>query len=184
MKTLYCPSCGELRSIEVKNEKETYPVKGEFVEIDALVSYCTHCGEQILDIDLDDQNLKTAFRQYRKKHKLLQPEEIKAIRDKFRVSQATFSRILGFGEKTITRYESGTIQDEAQNNLMVLVSEDIDNFASLVHRNSDKLTSTELAKVKCNILLARQRELDTFQPEYQYSPRSPYNCMEVIRRVV
>ena len=69
MKTLYCPSCGEVRSIEVKNEKETYPVKGEFVEIDALVSYCTHCGEQILDIDLDDRNLETAFRQYQKNHK-------------------------------------------------------------------------------------------------------------------
>lgn len=66
MKTLYCPSCGEVRNIKVKNEKETYPVEGEFVEIDALVSYCTHCGKQILDIDLDDQNLKTAFRQYRK----------------------------------------------------------------------------------------------------------------------
>lgn len=39
--------------------------------------------------------------------------EIKEIRDSFGLSQKDFAILLGFGEKTITRYENGSIQDES-----------------------------------------------------------------------
>jgi hypothetical protein len=81
MKQLFCTKCKEYKDIIIKTETETYPVKGEPVSISAQVSYCIDCGEQLFNSELDNENLKTAYRLYRARHKLLQPEEIKAIRD-------------------------------------------------------------------------------------------------------
>ena len=69
---------------------------------------------------MDDKNLVKAFRIYREKHNLLQPEEIKNIREKYGLTQMAFAQILGLGDKTIARYEAGSIQDAAPNTLISL----------------------------------------------------------------
>lgn len=119
-KRMYCPECDAEREIEIRHEKESYPVKNENVEIIAQVTYCKSCGEQIWNEEFDEDNLRKAYRLYRTSHGLLQPEDIKRIRDKYNLTQTTFAKILGFGEKTIARYENGRIQDNAQNNLIEL----------------------------------------------------------------
>ena len=43
----------------------------------------------------------------------LQPEEIEKIRKQYGLSQKNFARLLGWGDITIHRYESGAIQDDA-----------------------------------------------------------------------
>lgn len=131
---MYCNKCGEEREIEIREEMESYPVRNEQTEIIAKVSYCKHCGEQIWNEELDDNNLKEAYRKYRTNHGLLQPEEIKRIRDKYSLSQTAFGRLLGLGDKTITRYENGSIQDLAQNNLIELARHP-DVFEYLLKKN-------------------------------------------------
>lgn len=118
----YCPKCNKERETEIREEKEIYPVKNEPTEILAKVTYCKHCGEQIWNDELDNNNLQEAYHKYRSVHGLLQPEDIKEIREKYNITQTTFAKILGFGEKTIARYETGSIQDSAQNNLMELAN--------------------------------------------------------------
>jgi transcriptional regulator with XRE-family HTH domain len=76
---------------------------------------------------------------------LLLPEEIKAIREKYNLTQTAFAKILGFGEKTIARYENGSIQDEAQNNLIELANIP-NNFEVLLKKNASQLSSYEYNK--------------------------------------
>ena len=147
MNKLYCTKCNEERDIIFKNEIETYPVKGEDISINAQVSYCTSCGEQVFNPELDNENLKNAYRVYRSLHKLLQPEEIKEIRESYGLSQVSFARILGFGDKTIARYENGSLQEEAQNNLLILVKNFI-NFDMLLDNHIDRLSSSDYSKAK------------------------------------
>lgn len=61
MKTLYCHVCGKSQPILIVYEYETYPVKGVNTTILADVTYCKICGTQILNIELDDKNLKRAY---------------------------------------------------------------------------------------------------------------------------
>src|ERR1035437_187354 len=133
---IFCPVCREDHEYTIRNEKETYPVKNEPVTIDADVTYCSVCGEQILNQEIDDDNLKKAFRIYRDKHDLLQPEEIKRIREKYTLTQIAFAQILGLGEKTIARYESGSLQDSAPNNLIFLAKYP-DAFKILLEKNKE-----------------------------------------------
>lgn len=64
-----------------------------------------------------------AFAIYRQRHGLLQPEEIRRIREKYGLSQVAFAKVLGLGNKTVARYENGSIADMAQNNLIELMKQ-------------------------------------------------------------
>ncbi|HOO52024.1 MAG TPA: type II toxin-antitoxin system MqsA family antitoxin [Alphaproteobacteria bacterium] len=143
----YCPNCDKEVILREERRKETYPVKGEEITIDATVCVCSECNEDVWDRETDDANLDMAYNIYRKRHGLLSPEEIKCIREKYGVSQATFAKILGFGEKTITRYENGRIQDEAPNNLILIVK-DPSCFMKLFRRSMGKLTDAEIRQIE------------------------------------
>jgi putative zinc finger/helix-turn-helix YgiT family protein len=126
--------------------KETYPVKGEDVTIDARICTCSVCGKRLWNAKLDEENVEKAYRAYQHKHKLLLPAQIKQIREKYQLSQSAFAKLLGFGEKTITRYENGYIQDEVPNNLIYLVN-DTNAFMLLYNKNKDKLTEAERQRI-------------------------------------
>lgn len=88
-----------------------------------------------------ERSVDKEYEEYRRSENLLQPDEIKNIRLKYSLSQASFSNLLGFGERTIARYEDGAIQDVCHDNLIRLM-DSIDAFTKLwdVRKNllSDK----------------------------------------------
>lgn len=143
----FCLKCGKEAELKKILRAETYPVKGENTEVQATVCLCEECDSEIWNSEVDDENLDKAYRIYRKKHNLLQPEEIKTIREKYGLSQVAFAKILGFGEKTITRYENGSIQDEAPNNLIRLMSNP-ESFMEIFNLNKFKLTDGERKNVE------------------------------------
>lgn len=72
----------------------------------------------------------------------MQPEEIKAIREKYALTQTAFAKILGLGEKTIARYETGSLQDMAQNNLIELARLP-EAFRYLLQKGRSRITEIE-----------------------------------------
>lgn len=171
---MYCPKCKTEVDTVVKDIEETYPVKGEDITIISKVRVCACCGEGIWDEALDSKNLLNAFDKYREMHSLLRPERIKEIREKYGLSQTNFARILGFGDKTITRYENGSIADAAQNNLIELV-ESPRNFLHLLEKNKSKITEIEYHaaldianEFRCSV----KYNPDSLQSNYLYSTNS------------
>lgn len=144
---MICSNCYNENDFEIRNENEIICVRGEEVEVVSKVTYCKKCGRKVWNSDCDDDNLKNAYNVYRKKHNLLQPKEIVEIREKYGITQTTYAKVLGLGEKTIARYENGAIQDTAQNNLMLL-SRNINNFKTLFEKQIDKLDENEISKIK------------------------------------
>jgi DNA-binding transcriptional regulator YiaG len=72
-------------------------------------------GVDIFHLNIEQENQNTAFAAYRAKYGLLKPNEIKAIRNKYQLSEHDFSLFLGFGPKTIARFERGSLQTPKQN---------------------------------------------------------------------
>lgn len=118
---LYCEECGRLVEIQSQTRSETLKVKGVDITLDIDTCVCTACGNPVFVPDVDGESLKRFYREYRRRMGLLQPEEIRDIRSKYGMSQETFARVLGMGAKTIARYENGSLQDEAHNNLILLM---------------------------------------------------------------
>ena len=119
----YCEECGREVETKVITKRESYDVCGESIEVDAQILVCAECGEEFYCEELDNATLIRAYNEYRRRHKLLLPEEIKKIREQYGLSQRSFAKLLNWGDKTICRYENGSIQDKAHNSLLLFLRE-------------------------------------------------------------
>ncbi len=119
----YCEECGKKVETKIETKRETYEVCGEKIEVEAQVLVCAECGEEFFCEELDNVTLVNAYNEYRKRHKLLMPDEIEKIREQYGLSQRSFAKLLNWGDKTVHRYENGSIQDKAHNSMMVFLKE-------------------------------------------------------------
>lgn len=128
----HCPICGDL-SLEVCNgEYEFEPPSnipgGTIIIPSTSWEECTNCGEQIISLDLEQQLEKVR----RERLGLLTPEQIANIRKSVGLTQIEMSQLLGLGDKTYTRWESGkSLQNKSSDNLIRFFEQNSDFFAKL-----------------------------------------------------
>ena len=154
----YCEECGKEVRTKIITRKEEYDVCGESIEIDAQILTCAECGEELYSEELDNATLIRAYNEYRRRHKLLLPEEIKKIREQYGLSQRSFARLLNWGDKTVCRYENGSIQDKAHNSLLLFLR-DPENMRTYLMENEVSLGERQKAKLLVVVeKLARNEE--------------------------
>lgn len=114
----FCPACEKTGCVEYRESEEIFKVNEE--EIPILTSYyvCNECGVEIEDPFEEKDPVSEAYRIYKKKHNMLQAEEIKELRKKYGLTQGEFGKLLGIGAITISRYENGCLQTKANDNLL------------------------------------------------------------------
>jgi len=167
MKGDFCPNCEEYTEATLEVEKEVYNVRGEPIELEAEIATCQKCGNKIFDEERDSRNLEKAYNLYREKHKLLPSDEIRAVREKYGLSQRALSRLLGWGEITIHRYESGAIQDNVHNSTLRLI-EDPQNMQKFLKANRNKLPSYMAARLEKRIVSFLQEDKEqAFQISFE-----------------
>ena len=142
----YCEECGREVETKVITKKEVYDVCGESIEVDAQILVCAECGEEFYCEELDNATLVQAYNEYRRRHKLLLPEEIKKIREQYGLSQRSFAKLLNWGDKTICRYENGSIQDKAHNSLLLFLREP-ENMRTYLMENEIVLDERQKTKL-------------------------------------
>lgn len=147
LKKFYCEQCDAEVDTEVRREEREFVVKDETVKVTIETRYCIKCAQAVWDEEIEERNEKIVFEAYRAQKKFLSPDEIKAIREAIGISQSAFSRLLGFGVKTITRYEGGAPQDTAHN-LLILCMKDKKNVKRAFDINSSALSPREKAQVR------------------------------------
>lgn len=115
-----CPLCGAdvkrvHASIPIQVGARSVPVAGDY-------STCTGCGEVFFGPGEMDRAMRAASSVVRQEEGLLQPEEVRSIREGLDLSQADFERLLGVGPKTVVRWEKGTVfQNGATDSLLRLL---------------------------------------------------------------
>jgi len=142
-----CPMCEREASIERGTREETLSVRGVPVIIEAEIQRCISCGEVFATVDQEERNFQRAYREYRKTQNMLQPEDIRQLRERYGLGQRAFCRVLGWGEITLHRYETGGLQDEAHDNTLRLL-QDPANFKDLFERNKTRLSDGLRDKVE------------------------------------
>ena len=160
----YCEECGREVETKIITKKECYDVCGEQIEVDAQVLVCAECEEELYCEELDNATLTRAYNEYRRRHRLLFPDEIKKIREQYGLSQRGFAKLLNWGDKTICRYENGSIQDKAHNSLLLFLREP-ENMRTYLTENEISLDERQKAK-----LLAAVEKLEQ-DAEYRVGSR-------------
>lgn len=146
----YCEECGKEVETKIISKREIYNVCGETIEVDAQVLICVNCGEEFYCEELDNETLLNAYNEYRRRHKLLFPDEIKKIREQYGLSQRSFAKLLNWGDKTIHRYENGSIQDKAHNSLLLFLKEP-ENMRTYLTQNEVMIEERQKEKLFENI---------------------------------
>jgi putative zinc finger/helix-turn-helix YgiT family protein len=118
-----CPSCGA--AMKEARGKRSLPVNGEEIAVASTAHLrCSKCHEVVLRFDEARRLEQDAIAIYRRKHGLLSAHEIRAIRERFTLTQGDLARLLRLGANTISRWESGrNVQTAAMDVLLRLISD-------------------------------------------------------------
>lgn len=146
MNQLYCETCNDFITPVIHVRKEKIVFKEEEFVIDAKSSVCPVCEHEFITAESHDENLRVLQGLYCQRKRRLTAQQIMALRSRYAPNQVSFARVLGVGDKTITRYENGYVPDESINNLLLLM-ELPENFKRLYEKNASRLTSDERKEI-------------------------------------
>lgn len=148
IENMLCPCCMEEHTVQRIEKVESNIYKGIFVEYDTEYFYCDRADEIFMDeqqISFNDIAMKNAFRE---KKGLLTSQQIIAIRAKYGISQSDLCLLLGWGGKTITRYESHQVQDKAHDTILRKLDTDPEWFLELLQRGKESFSAVSYAKYR------------------------------------
>lgn len=143
---MLCPCCMEEHDVQRIATVESNVFKGIPIEYNAEYYYCDQADEAYADeqqISINDIAMKNA---YREKMGLLTSHQIAAIRTKYGISQSDLCLLLGWGGKTITRYESHQVQDVAHDTILRKLDSDPEWFLQLLQARKECFSSTSFTK--------------------------------------
>jgi putative zinc finger/helix-turn-helix YgiT family protein len=169
MANLICPECKEGNLVEHTGEYEsTYRDRNDRTHRLRVPGVtwleCEKCGEAILD----DRAMSIIEAARREALGLLSPEEIRGFRTSLQKSQGSMSALLGIGEKTYTRWESGAfIQSEAFDRYLRLLMENDENLALLQRIAIAKKEKLDSDKTSCTKRLVFDQIGDVARVEEQ-----------------
>lgn len=146
--TRLCESCMETHEVQVVAQKEQNVFKGQTVEYEAVYYYCDHTEEYYADGTMLAANDLAMKNEYRKAKGLLTTDEIIAVRKKYNISQSDLCTVLGWGEKTITRYEGHQVQDYAHDSILRKINDDPEWFLSLLEKARPSLSPSIYEKCR------------------------------------
>lgn len=160
-----CPLCDKAHEVEERKRFTTITIKGEEITYEERFYFCENSDEDENEFEtgaMTNKNLLNARNVYRIKHGLLTSDEIVAIRESYGLSQVDLARLLGWGEATISRYESKAIQDEAYDTMLRLVKNNPLQALEFLKKNADKFSNTKRKEIHSKIL----EKLDAYGKEY------------------
>ena len=156
-----CPLCGKDHEVEERKKIAYVTIKNDKISYEEKYYFCSNAkNEQEFEIGpMINENLLNAKNAYRKKHNLLTSNEIIDIRKKYNLSQVDFSRLLGLGDVTITRYETKAIQDETYDSILRRFKNDPLFVLELLKKNGDKLPIDKIRDIK-EVIISQKQELE------------------------
>ena len=160
-----CPLCDKTHEVEERKRFATITLKGDKVTYEERFYFCANADDEENEFEtgsMTNENLLNARNAYRVKHGLLTSDEIVAIRESYGLSQVDLAKLLGWGEATISRYESKAIQDEAYDTMLRLIKDNPLQALEFLKKNADKFPGRKRFEVRSKIV----EKLDAYGKEY------------------
>ncbi len=150
-----CPICNEFHSLEQRKRQTQSIVKDEVVDYEEVYYSCPLSDKdenEFVPAGLMDENLLRSRDAYRQKKGLLTSKEIVNIRSYYGLTQSDFSALLGWGDVTVTRYESKAIQDETYDHIMRMVFNNPIFALEYLDKHKDKFSLEKYTRIRKNIV--------------------------------
>lgn len=160
-----CPLCDCVHEIKEKKRIAITMIKEEEVSYEERFYFCANADEDENEFETSsmmNENLLNARNAFRVKKGLLTSHEIVKLRESYGLSQVDLARLLGWGEATISRYESKAIQDEAYDMMLRLVKDNPLKALEFLKKNGDKFSSQKRTEIRTRMI----EKLDSYGKEF------------------
>ena len=143
----FCEHCDKLTNYYRNKEEVTRTVKDEEITLHIQLPRCMTCKNEVFDLESETAIQNQFFDEYRRRKGLVTTSEIINLRENIGISQRDLSKLLGFGEITISRYELGSLPTKA-NSTMINSLKKHKNISDLFEQNKDKLSQKAITKIQ------------------------------------
>lgn len=160
-----CPLCDKTHEVEERKRFTMITLKGDEVTYEERFYFCANADEDENEFEsgsMTNENLMNVRNAYRVKHGLLTSDEIIAIRESYGLSQVDLARLLGWGEATISRYESKAIQDDAYDTMLRMIKDNPFQALEFLKRNADKFSPSKGKEIRLRIV----EKMDSYGKEF------------------
>ena len=157
-----CMCCMEEHEVALVRVPEHTIFKGMSVDYMAEYEYCEKADEYVAEeamISRNDVAMKDA---YRVANHLLTSGEIESIRAKYGMSQADLAGLLGWGGKTITRYESHQVQDVAHDCILKKLDKDPEWFLELLDQRKTQMAEQAYRRYRTMLIKLYEATQDVY----------------------
>jgi len=189
--TMICPNCEKKTDIKSINQKTAIDIRGENIDVKEKFYLCNECGESF-ESTQDYDVLDAAYREYRKRHNMIQPEQLRNWRKSMGLTQKELSDVLGWGGATISRYENGALQTESHEKVLHLVMEPhnlyrlIEETPKALSEEKSKRLMKELKAVEeesCSFEMVFQDKLGNYEPD-EFSGYSRFSLNKIFNAIL
>ena len=135
-----CAYCNGKADLKIQKSKTKF--RNEEFEIFEHFYKCQKCSKEFTTDEIDNVDVNQVYNQYREKYLIPFPEQLTSIREKYNLSAAKMSEIIGFGPNQYRLYESGDIPTESQGALLGMIFK-TDNFIDLLNKKKSQLKDYE-----------------------------------------
>lgn len=144
----FCEKCNSLVEYEIKEINDSIKIKGKEYIYKSLIGYCKNCGEEISSNEINDENLNRIDKVYRNEEHIITTEEINKILNKYKIGKKPLSKLLGWGEVTLTRYLNGDIPSKVYSEQLYKVLNDNEYMDILIEKNKHLITERAYNNIK------------------------------------
>lgn len=146
-KELLCSKCRKRVSYHIFKRPAKTIIKNIEIEYEEYYGICDKCQSEIYVPGLDDRNEEVIEGEFRKKKNLITISDIKKILEKYNVEKRPLSKLLGFGELTITRYIDGQLPSAKYSDILFEVLRDEHKMREYVEANKKEVSAVTVNKV-------------------------------------
>ncbi len=157
-----CTCCMEEHEVKMVSMQEHLTFKGIVVEYIAKYTYCDIAEELYANEEQMQENDIVMKDAYREIQGLLTSEEINNIRKKYGITQSDMCLLLGWGGKTITRYESHQVQDKAHDTILKKLDQDPEWFMVLLEQSKSSFSAEVYRKYFESVAMLYEKNQDWY----------------------
>lgn len=118
---------------------------------------CEDTGEQFTTTEQDTLQFNELYSQYRIRHGIPFPDEIKEIRIRYGLNYSQITRILGFGTNQYAKYENGEVPSES-NGKMIAAVRDKNVILGLLKGCKNTFQPSEYHRILTSISMSNLKE--------------------------
>ena len=148
-------------------EIETMEFRGEEFQVHGQYYRCEETGQKFSTSEQDTATLNDLYSQYRIKHGIPFPDEIKAIRQRYGMNYSQIGKLLGFGVNQWAKYEAGQVPSESNGRLISALRRK-EVTLNLLKDLKDLFDQPEFDRMMALVLASPETDIEISQNQFFY----------------